>query len=280
MEKYKEISKTIRFVVGCLLAGFIVWLLFNRSTQAQSSSPGIEVLTYDSPITSEFGDNKIIVVKIDPQDYDFGLYSAKIEGEYQKSVEWWSIENDLMAVTNAGMFRDDYMTSMGYMQDYDFVNNETFVKGYQCLFVCNPKNDSVPPVQIIDMEYQDWQKIITHYNTVFQSIRMVDTFQKNRWSVQDKKWSVSCLGMDRERNVMMIFCRSPYPMHTFIDILLGLPIDLYNAMYLEGGAPASLYVDLGTSVIMEVGSYETHFNESDDNTEPWPIPNVIGITQK
>jgi hypothetical protein len=49
------------------------------------------------------------------------------------------------------------------------------------------------------------------------------------------------------------------------------------AQHLEGGPEAQLYINMGGTELEVVGSYETDFNESDDNDRAWPIPNIIGL---
>jgi hypothetical protein len=51
-------------------------------------------------------------------------------------------------------------------------------------------------------------------------------------------------------------------------------------MYLEGGPEASLYVKDGDFEAMHIGSYETGFNENDDNHTFWALPNIIGVRRK
>ena len=88
------------------------------------------------------------------------------------------------------------------------------------------------------------------------------------------------IGVDKEGNALFIFTRSPHSVHDFINILLDAPLNLYNLMYLEGGPEASFYLSHNELMIEKMGSYETGFNENDDNNEFWQIPNVIGITKK
>ena len=68
--------------------------------------------------------------------------------------------------------------------------------------------------------------------------------------------------------------------YDFINILLQLPLSIYNAMYLEGGPEASFYLNHNGVEIQRFGSYETGFNLDDGNSSYWPIPNVIGIQKK
>ena len=88
------------------------------------------------------------------------------------------------------------------------------------------------------------------------------------------------LGMDRAGRALFIFTRSPYSVQEFAAILLGLPLDLYNVMYLEGGPPASLYLAAAHARLDLFGSYETGVNENDDNVTAWRIPAVIGVAPK
>ena len=91
---------------------------------------------------------------------------------------------------------------------------------------------------------------------------------------------MAVLGQDKSGNILFIHCRSPYPVHDFIDILLKLPLDLYNAMYLEGGPEASFYLDHKGLHVERMGSYETGFTEHDANNRYWEIPNMIGIKKR
>jgi uncharacterized protein YigE (DUF2233 family) len=122
--------------------------------------------------------------------------------------------------------------------------------------------------------------LIQQYDYVTQGIRMVDCKGKNRWAMQDKQWSIAVMGMDKQGRALMIFCRSPFAVHTFVDMLLKLELDLKNAMYLEGGPEASLYIRTEDCTFNGFGSYETGFFESDANDRFWPVPNVIGISPK
>ena len=88
------------------------------------------------------------------------------------------------------------------------------------------------------------------------------------------------LGIDGKGNILFLFTRSPYSVHDFINALLRLDIDIQRAMYLEGGPEASLYLKTSQKEMALFGSYETGFNENDNNNRFWSIPNVIGISFK
>lgn len=240
---------------------------------------GLFLLEYLSPQKSDIGDNLITILKIDPTLYDFNLFSAKEVGERIRTADQWAGDKGQIAIINAGMYQADFATNVGFMQDYDFVNQARLNKD-NTIAAFNPKDASVPPFQIIDRTCQDWEEMKMKYHSYTQSIRMMDCQQKNRWGKQAKKWSMVVIGADEKGNALFMFSRSPYSVHDFINILRKAPIELYNLMYLEGGPEASFYLHHAGTHIARMGSYETGFNENDDNKRFWQIPNVIGVRKK
>jgi uncharacterized protein YigE (DUF2233 family) len=251
--------------------------LFAVATQAQTKwkylQNGLEISEYKVSQKSIYDNSTITILKIDPEKYSFLLFN-----EQMKTVEQTAKENNLVATINAGMFQRNYK-NMGYMKNYENYNNPMRNKD-KAILAFNRKDDSVPRVQIIDTEHQDWNELKTKYHSYAQSIRMIDLKQKNVWSLQDKMWSVACIAMDRKGNVLLIHCRSPYKMHDFINIMLQSPYNIRNMMYLEGGPEASLYIETDIAIQRRVGSYETSFREDNANNSYWYIPNTIGIRKR
>jgi hypothetical protein len=66
-------------------------------------------------------------------------------------------------------------------------------------------------------------------------------------------------------------------MSTFNRRLLAAGLGVVRAQHLEGGPEASLSIRGAGAPIDLAGSYETGFNEADDNQHQWPLPNVIGV---
>ena len=240
---------------------------------------GLYYAEFESPIKSMIGTSIITILKINPRYYNLVLVSAKETKEENKTAKEWAKAKGLIAVINAGMFQQDHKTNAGYMKNYDFINSG-YLNKYNTITAFNRKDTTVPEFQIIDLKCQNWEKLKEKYHSYIQGIRMIDCNQKNKWSQQDRKWSMVVIGMDKQGNALFIFTRSPYSVHDFINILLKLPINIYNAMYLEGGPEASFYLDYNGVEIQKFGSYETWFNENDDNNAYWKIPNVIGIVKK
>ncbi|WP_165748135.1 phosphodiester glycosidase family protein [Cellulophaga sp. Z1A5H] len=275
----------MKYLLSFILASIAILLLsFNSFSDEEKITwnkidEGLFYTEHDAPKKSSIGDSKITILKISPKLYNLNLLSAKENGERIKTAKKWAEDKDQIAVINAGMYMQDFATNVGFMKNFDFVNNGRLNKD-NTIAAFNRKNDSVPEFQIIDRTCQNWDQLKDQYNSFTQSIRMVDCNQKNKWGQQAKKWSMVVIGKDKEGNALFIFTRSPYSVHDFISILLNSSLDVYNLMYLEGGPEASFYMDHNGTKVEKMGSYETDFNENDDNTKFWSIPNVIGISKK
>jgi uncharacterized protein YigE (DUF2233 family) len=234
---------------------------------------------FDPPQKSEIGDSKITVVKIDPRSYSLKLFSASQHDNNRKSAKNWCKDHRLIGAVNAGMFQTDLISNVGYMKNFDHLNNAHLNK-YNSILAFNRVDSTVPEVQIIDRDCQDFESLQNKYKTLVQNIRMISCEQENVWSRQAEKWSIVALGMDRSGNILFIFSQSPYTVHDFINILFELPLSLYNAMYLEGGPEASLYLSYGNVELDLNGNFETGFSENTDIKISWPLPNVIGFVKK
>ncbi|MFA6916960.1 MAG: phosphodiester glycosidase family protein [Parachlamydiales bacterium] len=268
----KKLSLLFALLVGIIL---LMGLKPINKIQWMTLDDGLYYAEYDSPVKSITGDSKINILKINPATYKLNLFTEKENGWVRRTAPQWAGYKNQVAIINAGMFMGD-RRSCGYMKNFGEINN-SHVSENNCVLAFNPMGKDIPTVQIIDRQCQEWNALRYRYQCFDQSIRMVDCNQVNVWKDVDKMWSVVTIAMDKDGNVLFIFCRSPYRMHDFIDILLNAPIDLYNMMYLEGGPLASFYLNCNGKQVKGIGSYESDFYESNGNNHFWTIPNVIGI---
>ena len=245
----------------------------------QELAPGLQMGEYVPATKSEIGDSKITILRVNPKFYAFRLLeSARFKGQRKTAAQWCQQEK-LVACINAGMYQPNGQ-NVGYMRHYKFMNNPAF-SADNCFLAFNPTDSLRAEIKLIDRGCEaDWEQQVRHYQSVAQSVRMIDCHRTNTWAQQPKKWSSVVWGMDEDGQALMLFCRSPYTMHDYVDILLQSPLHIQQAMYLEGGPEASLYVKSGHTERNLFGSYETGFTENDNSREAFALPNVIGIVPK
>jgi hypothetical protein len=264
---------------------FVLTLVIDISSVQCETNPwreveeGLLVGEFEAQLKPPFRDARILVLRLDPQKYSFKLLSASENSGRKMTVREWTEQYGLVGAFNAGMYQTDGATSVGYMKNFKHINNGR-LNINNAVLAFNRADASVPEIQIIDRKCQDFGELKGKYQSFVQSIRMISCEQQNVWSQQPTGWSTLAIGMDKNNNVLVIFSQQSYSVHDLIEILLSLPISIYNAMYLEGGPQASLYFSTKDGMIERYGGWEG----SPDSHNPlqilWPIPNVIGIVRK
>jgi hypothetical protein len=224
----------------------------------------------------------IVILKIDPAFYTFHLLTASEHDGRPRSSRTWCEEFDLKAAINAGMFRADApLKSTGYMQNYLHLNNPRFNEVYGAFLVFNPKTTGIPDVRMVDSRTQtDWRDIVQKYHTVIQNYRLISGGAAvEGWQDTDIRYSAAAVGADNGGRTLFILSRAPYSIQDFVRALMGLPLAIQSAMYVEGGPEATLYVNVEKKAEWP-GGVETGFPEKDDDWSQWRVPNVIGIRKK
>jgi hypothetical protein len=109
--------------------------------------------------------------------------------------------------------------------------------------------------------------VVASHDLVVQNLRLIAGGRQDVWATSEKKWSEAALAVDGT-------------MRDFNQLLLRLPLDVQQAMHLEGGPEASLSIHAPGIDLDLSGSYETGFLEDDSNREQWPLPNVIRVARE
>ena len=240
---------------------------------------GLDLGVFQASKKSAFSDSLIRILRADTSFFGLRLLNAssKDQGKRQ-SVKDWVNKNGLVAAINASMYQKNMMSSVSFMKNRQHTNN-TWVSKDKTILVFDPDEKNLLPVRIIDRDCEDFNTLRKKYGTLVQSIRMISCHGENMWAQQKKMSSIAAIGLDHQDRILFIHVRSPYTSHDLINMLLELPIGLKQAMYVEGGADAQLYINTGKKNFEFIGSYSTGSREHDENSYSKPIPNVLGLVR-
>ena len=219
----------------------------------------------------------INVLRIDPTHFEFNLFNASSENKVPLTPKQWASDKDLVAVINASMFQEDLLTSVSLMRTKNHVNNNYLSKD-KTILAFDPVTSGIPPVKIIDRQCEDLETWRSNYNTLIQSIRMISCDGRNVWRSQSDEWSIASIGVDKNGKILFIQTESAFVAHDLINTLIKLPLDITQAMYVEGGPQAQLYINSGGQTMEFVGQMTSLFQQS--GKLAWPVPNVVGLTRK
>ncbi|MCO5143797.1 MAG: hypothetical protein M9962_11970 [Oligoflexia bacterium] len=220
-----------------------------------------ELTILDQPIdingiTVSIIDNQWYVIQADINKTKLILFNPP-ETENLRVMDLAQQEN-LSVIINAAMFAKDYKTSIGYMKNYQNINNAGFHPNMSSFLLFNPKKENLAKVKI------GKKSELTNYHTAFQSYRM--------WSPSDgilwKKgahyyYQVALVGTDNMNNLYFFFHPSRIDIYEYVEKILKTIPNLNGLLYLDGGSHGTLYLDkpLGRSW----------------NAKKWSLPNLLGL---
>jgi uncharacterized protein YigE (DUF2233 family) len=219
---------------------------------------------------------RITVVRVDPARFDLRLLTASGPGEGETHTgRAWAYRVGASAVINAAMYQEDYRTSVSLMRTGDHVNQRRLSKD-KAVLAFDPIVSGVPPVKIVDRDCERLDDAAVRYGTLIQSIRMISCDGRNVWAPSERRFSAAAIGVDRSGRVLFIHARTAWPVHDLVDALLAAPLELAQAMYVEGGPEAQLFARGGGKELERVGTFEG----ADTNARAWPVPNVVAAVRK
>jgi hypothetical protein len=201
------------------------------------------------------------------------------DGRSRTAADWCRSKGLAVAI-NLGMYREDKRTNVGHAHGPGHVNNARWVASYKSALAFGPLRSGAPPVTMVDLDEASAKGRLADYGSVIQNLRLIRGPGRGVWAAQERRWSEAAVAIDSAGRVLFIFSRRPHSMNELNRRLLALPLAIVAAMHVEGGPEASLSIHAGGVELDLNGSYETGFNENDDERAQWPIPNVLGVARR
>jgi len=245
---------------------------------------GLYYAEVENPYHSKISDNIVTLIKADPSLLDINVYSNTSFDSIKRTAMCWSQDFNLNVVVNAGMYNlSNTYQAEGYLKSMNKLNNSNIKDNFRMFALFKPIDSlNNKPFDMLDADNESYEGVLDKYQSVFQSIRMIDCNGKQVvWKPRRTIFSSMCvLGIDKYHHLLIAFTRSPMSSNQMSLLLLHLPIDIRSAMYLEGGPEACLYIKTADTVIAKNGSYVSLTFPTDTNSRYWNLPNVIGIKAK
>jgi len=264
----------------------IICLLFALTAGAaqptpvwQELAPGMQQTSLAAGAADDAA--QIVVLRADPREWQLDLIGADDVDAKARTARDWAQLHDFAVVINAGMFRRDYSTHVGYLKSHDHIGN-AHANDYRSVAAFDPLDAGTPAFRIFDLDAPQvtLTGILAQYASATQNLRLIRRPGLDQWPQQPRRWSEAALGEDDTGRILFIFCRAALSMHDLNEALLNSGIGIVAAQHLEGGPEAQLYLHVGDLEHEWFGSYETSFRENDSNAVAWPIPNVLGLKRK
>lgn len=244
----------------------LVVALLAAALPFESLAPGVDY----AELT--WGDRESVhVVRIDPSQAKLEVLMASQEGRGPRTAGDWADDHHLVVAINAGMFAQDHLSNVGHLESAKHVNQSGWNDARSVLALGEGH------ATLVDLDSPGSRAQLTGFSTLLQDLRLVKAPGVSVWGPSKRRWSEAAIAFDTQGRVLFIFSRAPLSMAEFNRRLLALHLGIVRAMHAEGGPEASLSIRAPGRQVDLCGSYETDFNENDDNTHQWPVPNVLAV---
>lgn len=263
-----------KVLTGALITA---WVLSWGEAKAawRELAPGVSYQTYSMPKRSKVGPSVLHVVRIEPRRARVGVLASSVQSGGNRSAARWCKDHRAVVTINAGMYANDHRTHTGYMKVGKHLNSTRWLKTYQSVLLLQGPGDK--PSRIADRDAPGFEALLQKYPIAIQNLRLMKHSGKIVWAQQKQRWSEAAIAQDTEGRLLFLFSRSPYSMRGLAKQLKRLPLKVSAVMHAEGGPEASLSIHTETLHLDLAGSYETGFNENDDNRAQWRVPNVVAV---
>ncbi|WP_245590879.1 phosphodiester glycosidase family protein [Nitratidesulfovibrio termitidis] len=238
---------------------------------------GLQLGIFPAPDAPD-GPERIVAVRIDPAYYEFSLHTTSEEGEPALSLTEWARRHDLNAVINASMYLPDARTSTGYLRNGAHLNNPRIGGNLGAFFVFGPLSPDLPQADLLDRTADPWEELLPQYRSAVQNYRLIGANRRILWPQGGPLYSVAAVGQDGSGAILFLHCREPLTAWRFATILLALPIDIRDVMYVEGGPQAGLYLRTPMRSDIWMGRHLADFWSGGNAAAP--LPNVLGARRR
>lgn len=250
------------FIAGLLLlltvtdravADFFTWQPIDQGLMVQ-----------EFPVTG----GVLTAVRIDPRYWRFELGCAQKDKTKPKSVHAWLEEKQFTALINASMFKEDGITSTGYMREGKSVNNPRISSRFGAFFVANPDRESLAQATLLERDIPNLADTLSHYSLVVQNYRLLSENKTVLWPKTGKKHAIAAVAQDKDGHILFLYTNAHMLPADFAKTLLGIPLNIGTTMYVEGGSEAALLFKEGETVHARYSYFEP------------VLPNILGIRKK
>ena len=255
----------VRLVGLAVLLGLAAGVNAAAAAPWRELEPGVELRTLPAAPDAA-AHSGITVLRVDPRSFQLALVGVdEASATVGRSARAWAQRGELAIAINSGMFAENYVTHVGYLESRGRVQSAR-INSYQSVAAFDPHDGAAhPPFRIFDLDAPGVtiESIRADYGSLVQNLRMIKRPGSNRWSPQDKRWSEAALGEDDAGRILFIFSREALSMHELIRRLLDSGIGIVAAQHLEGGRFAQLYAN--------AGGVELELFEGAGSAAAWPI---------
>jgi uncharacterized protein YigE (DUF2233 family) len=267
-----RVSALAALVVG-------VFLVTQRSTGThwRTLRPGVEFATLRGEPWCRYGSASVAVLRLDPSRVRIRVRHFSREPERRPlDILEWQRRSGAIAVFNAGQYYDDY-SYMGMLASGGKVISRRPHPTYKAALVAGPSTGA-PAIRVLDLTLEPLDPDSLGWSEVAQSFMLFDRDGKVRVRRSDQVAARTAVGEDRSGRIVVLTSEGGYTLWDFAQLLKKLPLELSQAMSMDGGLEAEMVVSAARFRYASFGHWEQGRAPRDAPPPPTALPAVVTVS--
>ena len=239
--------------------------------------PGVEFATLRGEPYCRYGSATIAALRLDPSHVRIRVRHFTHEPESRPlDILEWQRRSGALAVFNAGQYYGDY-SYMGLLASGGKVISRRTHPTFKAALVAGHRAGS-RAIRVLDLSRERLDPDSLGWDEVAQSFMLFDRDGTVRVRHSDLVATRTAVAEDRGGRIVVLTSEGGYTLWDFAQLLKTLPLELSQAMAMDGGLEAEMVVSAAHFRYASFGQWEHGRAPRDAPPPPVALPAVITVS--
>ena len=265
------------------LAALVVggFLITQRATSPhwRTLRPGVEFATLRGEPYCRSGSAGVAALRLEPSRVSVHVRHYTREPDKRPlDILEWQRRSGALAVFNAGQYYGDY-SYMGLLASRGVIVSRRTHPTFKAALVAGPR-DGGTAVRVLDLSRVRLDPDSLRWSDVAQSFMLFDRDGTVRVRHSDQVAARTAVGQDRTGRIVVLTSEGGYTLWDFANLLKSLPLELSQAMAMDGGLEAEMVVSAAHFRYASFGQWEHGRAEREAPVPPVVLPAVVTVSPR
>ena len=260
-------------IAAAVALGVAVWAVATgtHTPRWRSLGPGVEFALLRGEPYCRYGSADVALLRIDPARVALRvLHFTRQPDQKPLPLPEWQRRANALAVFNAGQYYPD-LSYMGLLVSDGEVISARPHPSFHAALVAG--GEDRPGAEVLDLDQVPLGAARRRWREIAQSFMLFDANGKRRVRKTDQIANRTVVAQDRRGRIVIVTSEGGYTLWEFAELLQRAPLQLSQAMSMDGGREAGLCVVSGRFRYATFGRWK----DGDSPEGAVPLPAVIAV---